>query len=290
MSRSWNCIRSDLLARFAGIPAPEVETNWQEWVEDLSNDDADLLIGAFLQKRGWPVIHYSRAYPQPFLLAYVSLLEQEFQTWLCESSEVLDYFLVCQKIGVALPEVGWHWLPEHRRIWEFRDRVGELAPRGVRLAPLVADSILSLVQNQLQTRVTEFLMQLTLLSEGPREYWLKYIEDTCSILKIKEPACITPTLGRLRALRRRLPGISYLGAVNLKDIVSVEKMVAREGIGGLSECLSKLSAELSALEGLGSIDRWVARDANRVYGLEADKVLEGKRSRETLINSLQCRA
>jgi hypothetical protein len=275
---SWQCISSVCLARYCGLPEPDVQTGWAEWVDGLSFENAELASGICLQRLGRIPLDTPRRDPRKQLLGYISSLEHEFQEWLEEIPEVIDYYLASKKIGLNAPELEWNWLPEHQALWQFRGRHLNSVPTGIRVAPLVANSLRSFSDKYLKEVVTEFLVEAA-ASPTSSEHWIEQIEGACAYLELSPTNVFGDVLAALKANRWRTSDTSLKGSIGTVDIASVEQLLRTANIVELSETLRSLKQAMLKLDNSGTVEHWIAIDASQRYIEAASHVLSSWRAR-----------
>jgi hypothetical protein len=275
---SWQCLSSVCLARFCGLPEPDVQTGWAEWVEGLSFDNSELALGICLQRLGRIPLDTPRHDPRKQLLSYISSLEHEFQEWLEAIPEVVDYYLASEKIGPTVPELEWNWLPKHQALWNFRGKYFNSVPTGIRVAPLVANSLRSFNDTYLKAVVTGFLVEAA-ASATSSEHWLEQIESACTYLDLNPKDVVGDGLTALKANRWRTSDAPVKGAICSADIASVEQLLRTANIVELSEALSRLNQAILKLENLGLADHWSSADSDFRCTEAANHVLSAWRAR-----------
>jgi hypothetical protein len=124
--------------------------------------------------------HYESASKQldRYALTHLSQLESEFYDWLHRPQEVTDYVIASQCTDKNISVVHWYWLESHQRLWKFRGHTETGIPHGIRLFPLVEDSLDSILSQHLNKIIEQFLLKLSGDPNDAKKL-IEYVEAGC---------------------------------------------------------------------------------------------------------------
>lgn len=178
MRSNWNSFQTALIAKKCGLSIPELDLDWQNWIDSLSGDDSLILQGALIANFGRS--HYASASKQidRYALTHLSQLESEFYDWLNRPQEVIDYVIASKCTDKSISVVYWYWLESHQQLWKFRGYTDTGIPHGIRLLPLVENSLDSVLSRHLNKIIEQFLLKLGSDLNNAKKL-IEYVEAGC---------------------------------------------------------------------------------------------------------------
>ena len=249
-----NTIRTDLLAAYCGLDASS-KHQWDEWILSLGINDILLVRGRITQGFGRPEFDIANNNPTNFLLRYLSELQQEFDHWATSSGDLVDYYFASMAANLSDTSTTWYWQPQHKSAWLASGRSAEVVPHGVRVTPLISDSLSNHLEHILDPYLGQFIERLA-ASVEQREYWIAHVESSAVDLFGSENAICNKVLEELKALRYGHRDNNPVNSLTISDISNVAHIADSHHVIGLIGYLNDLEEVVSDLRALGTIEFW----------------------------------
>lgn len=270
-------IRSDLLADMAGLESPGA-LPWQEFILSLPDEDLLLLRGRLIQEFGRleVVAGHVRGCSTRFLATYLRSLEAEFQEWLASPEKLIGYFVAAHPNGRLSESEPWFWNETHIKSWPGDVLTERLAPRGIRVAPLLAKSTYEFATNVLGPALARIPATVQ-HDPAERERLVAYLEKWAKKRLGLEP--LEDLIGALKLLRCSEIGRSQIAGLSNADIDAVTVLLRKYDDKKPEKWVRELGAEVAALSALGTVGHWVTGSLLASTGSTLSPILDELRSR-----------